>query len=140
MSHNKKAGTIYEQMFIVECLAKGFDVSIPVGDYNQYDAIIDNGDSLLKVQIKGTASKRRDRKTGYSITTGMGSRTSVKKRYGKDDYDVLAALVISEGYHHWYIIPKDRVGNNLTLKLFPTPDSKAKWERYRHAWDLICNM
>jgi len=140
MSDNKKSGTYYEQLFICECLNKGMDVSVPIGDYNQYDVIIDTSKTLFRVQVKGTASKRRDRRSGYSITTGMGRHTSKKTRYQDDAYDILAALVISDGYQYWYIIPKDKVGTNLTLKLFPSPDSKAKWEKYRHGWDLICKM
>ena len=140
MSDNKRAGTYFEQLFICECLSKGLDVSVPIGDYNQYDAIIDTGKKLLRVQVKGTASKRRDRRNGYSITTGMGAKASEKKRYQQNAYDLLAALVISDGYQHWYIIPRDHVGTNLSIKLFPSPNSKARWEKYRHGWDLICKM
>jgi hypothetical protein len=138
MSDNKKAGTYYEQLFICECLSKGIDVSVPIGDYNQYDAILDTGEELLRVQVKGTASKRKDRSNGFSITTGMGRQTSKKTRYSDGAYDILAALVISNDSSYWYIIPKSHVGTNLTLKLFPYPNSKGRWEKYRQAWDFIC--
>lgn len=136
--NNKQAGCLYEQMFVVEALSRGFDISMPVGDYSQYDAIIDNGGKLIRVQIKGTASERKDRAKAYSITCGMGAKTSKKIRYTDDAYDILAALVLKDGDRFWYIIPRKEVGTNLTLKLFPNPTSQGRWEKFRHGWDLIC--
>ena len=56
MSVNKRAGTLYEQMFVCEALARGLDVAMPVGDYSQYDAIVDSKGRLSKIQIKGTCT------------------------------------------------------------------------------------
>lgn len=140
MSDNKRAGTLYEQMFVVEALSRGLDISVPVGDYSQYDAIIDNGSSLVRCQVKGTASERKDRSGAFSISCGMGNKTSQKSRYKDTAYDLLVALVLKGGDRFWYIIPRSAVGSNLTLKLFPNPTSQGKWEKYRHGWDLICKM
>jgi len=141
MSENKRAGTLYEQMFFCECLDRGLNISVPIGDYCQYDAIVDTGCKLIKIQVKGTASQRKDRSSSaYSITCGMGHRTSEKNRYKEGAYDILAALVIRGGCKYWYIIPKEKIGTNLSLKLFPNPTSRGKWEPYRHAWDLICKV
>lgn len=136
MSVQKRAGTLYESMFKVEAMKRGLHVSEAEGDYLPYDCIIDNGESLFKVQVKGTASKRSN--TGYSITTGMGAKTSEKSRYADKDFDILAALVVGDGATHWYIIPRNKLGRNLTIKLYPTAMSKGKWEVFRHSWDLIC--
>lgn len=136
MSFNKRAGTLYECMFISEALSHGLDVSTTVGDYSQYDCIIDNNGKLQRVQIKGTQYKGRG---GFNITTAMGAKTSEKNPYSKDAFDILAALVISGGEKFWYIIPKDKIGGLLSIKLFPTPSSKGKWEKYRHGWNLICS-
>lgn len=140
MSYNKRAGTLYEQMFLVEALSRGLDVSVPVGDYSQYDAIIDNGNKLLRIQIKGTASVRKDRSNAYSISCAMGAKSSQKTSYSKDAYDVLVALVLRDGDKFWYVIPREEIGSLLTLKLFPNPSSNGKWEKYRHGWDLICKL
>ena len=136
MSAHKHAGTLYESMFKVEAMKRGLHVSEAEGDYLPYDVIIDNGRRLYKVQVKGTCSRRT--RTGYNITTAMGSKTSEKNRYGEKAYDILAALVLGDGESYWYIIPRDKIGRNLTIKLYPNPMSKAKWEKYRHGWDLIC--
>ena len=80
----------------------------------------------------------KDRAKAYSITCGMGAKTSKKMRYTDDAYDILAALVLKDGDRFWYIIPRKEVGTNLTLKLFPNPTSQGRWEKFRHGWDLIC--
>lgn len=136
MSTQKRAGTLYESMFKVEAMKRGLHVSEAEGDYLPYDCIVDNGKKLFKVQVKGTASKRSN--TGYSITTGMGAKTSEKHRYGDSAFDILAALVVGDGNQHWYLIPRDKLGKNLTIKLYPTAMSRGRWEVYRHSWDLIC--
>ena len=136
MSANKRAGALYEQMFICESLSRGLDVAATIGDYSQYDCIVDNGRKLFRVQVKGTACKQS--KTGYSITVGMGARSSEKKHYSDDAWDYLAALVLKNGERFWYIIPRSQIKRQLPIKLFPHPQSKARWEKYRHGWDLIC--
>lgn len=137
MSKNKRAGTLYETMFITDALTHGLDVSTTIGDYSQYDCIVDNGGSLARIQVKGT--QYRQSKTGYSITVGMGARTSEKHHYAKNAFDVLAALVISGGERFWYLIPKKAIGNRISIKLFPNPESEGMWEKYRHGWNLICS-
>lgn len=136
MSSAKQAGTLYESMFKVEILKRGMHVCEAEGDYLPYDVIVDNGTKLLKVQVKGTCSKRT--KTGYNISTAMGAKTSMKNHYADKAYDILAALVLGEGESYWYIIPKEKIGKNLTIKLYPNPTSKGRWEKYRHGWELIC--
>lgn len=135
MSVQKRAGTLYESMFKVEAMKRGLHICEAEGDYLPYDCILDNGTKLFKVQVKGTASKQS--RTGYNITTGMGRTTGEKSRYGAKDFDILAALVVGDGATHWYVIPRKKLGNNLTIKLYPNATSKGKWEIYRHSWDLV---
>lgn len=139
MSVNKRAGTLYEQMFVCEALARGLDVAMPVGDYSQYDAIVDSKGRLSKIQIKGTCTVLTG-KSGYNINTSMGCKSNAKKRYGKDVYDYLAAVILRGGDRIWYIIPRKDVGNRMTIKLYPNPESEGMWEKYRYGWDLICKM
>ena len=136
MSVHKRAGTLYESMFKVEAMKRNLHVSEAEGDYLPYDCIVDNGKKLFKVQVKGTKSKQSN--TGYNITTGMGAKTSEKHRYSDTAFDVLAALVVGDGATHWYLIPRDKLGKNLTIKLYPNGSSKGRWEKFRHSWDFIC--
>ena len=135
MSINKKAGTLYEQIFICEALQKGLNVSVPIGDYLPYDLVIDNGKKLQRIQVKGTSHKQS---SGYKVTIGKGNSLSRKKVRDKDSFDILAIVVMENGNRHWYLIPERSIGNIISLKVFPNPESKGKYEKYKHGWNLIC--
>jgi len=133
--NNKQAGTLYESMFKTEALKRGIAVSAPEGDYLPYDVIVDNGKRLQRIQVKGTGSKQS---SGYKVTIGKGNSLSQKKARDKDSFDVLAVVVVANGEHFWYLIPESAIGSNITLKVFLNPDSRGKYEKYKHGWDLIC--
>lgn len=138
MSHRKKLGTIYEVAFRLEALHRGLDVCPAEGDYLPYDCIVDNGKNLFRIQVKGTSYKHAEKSCQYMVTTAMGAKTSKKTHYSKNAYDILACCVDTGNARIWYIIPKEKIGNRLSVKLFPNPTSKGQWEKYRHGWDLIC--
>lgn len=48
----KKQGDVSQSYFIARCLELGWTISVPVGDCDRYDAIIDRGRGLERVQIK----------------------------------------------------------------------------------------
>lgn len=138
MSHRKKLGTLYEAAFKYEALNRGLDVCSAEGDYLPYDCVVDNGKKLFRIQVKGTSYKQPNKKTEYMVTTAMGAATSKKTHYAKDAYDILVCCVDTGNERFWYLIPKDKIGTRLSIKLFPNPTSKGQWEKYRHGWDLIC--
>lgn len=133
--NNKRMGTLYEQMFTTEALKRGLDISNTVGDYSPYDFIIDNGRKLIRIQVKGTQAPQ---KSGYKITVAKGNSMNEKVARDPDSFDFIAAVVMAEGDAHWYIIPEDEIGAKLSIKLFVNPKSKAKYEKFKHGWDLIC--
>ena len=53
-------GVSSEILFDYEATLRGFIVSRPVSD-THYDRLIDNGEKILRVQIKSTAHKKRNR-------------------------------------------------------------------------------
>ena len=135
MTDNKKAGTLYEQIFISEALQKGLDVSVPLGDYLSYDIVVDNGKKLQRIQVKGTKHRQS---SGYKVTIGKGNSANQKRVREKDSFDILAILVMENGNHHWYLIPEKSIGEIISLKVFPHPESRGKYEKYKHGWNLIC--
>ena len=138
MSDHKKIGTTYEVAFKLEALDRGLDVCPAEGDYLPYDLIVDNGTSLFRVQVKGTAAKQKKRTCTDMVCTAMGTKASQKSRYAENAYDILACCVDTGSARIWYIIPKKEIGSRVSIKLFPNPTSKGQWEKFRHGWDLIC--
>lgn len=130
---SKKQGNISEIQFISAVISRGGSVSIPFGDNEKYDAIVD-WKGLSRVQIKSTS--RRDtenRSDKYSLLCASGLKQKVA--YTKNDVDFIAAHVIPE--NAWYIIPIEKI-NGIRINLYPHKENtKNKYEKWKERWDLL---
>ncbi|PYV58682.1 MAG: hypothetical protein DMG91_03215 [Acidobacteria bacterium] len=70
--NTKRTGELSEAAFLHKAVAEGFGVAKPWGDSERYDFILDNGDRLLRVQVKCTAYLRA---RGYDIQPIYTDRT-----------------------------------------------------------------
>ena len=135
----KRRGSLYEQTFFTEALARNLEVFTPLGDYLPQDCLVMNqAGKIFKVQIKGTKDKVIDKANGglgrYMITTATG--TAKKMTLDCTKVDILAAYV--ESIPTWYIIPCLEINQAIRISLYAhNPKSKAKHEKYREAWDLF---
>ena len=135
----KRRGSLYEQTFFAEALARNLEVFTPLGDYLPQDCLVMNqAGKIFKVQIKGTRDKVIDKANGglgrYMITTATG--TTKKETLDCTKVDILAAYV--ETIPTWYIIPCLEINQNIRISLYAhNPNSRAKHEKYREAWDLF---
>jgi hypothetical protein len=104
-------------------------VLLPWGESNPYDAAVDFGRGLPRVQVKSAAAYH----DGYTIkTTGANGRV-----YTLDDIDFVVGYVVPEDI--WYVIPVEAVGNRATIKFHPHSRRLVKpmFEHYRDAWCLL---
>jgi len=135
----KRRGSLYEQTFFTEALARNLEVFTPLGDYLPQDCLVMNqAGKIFKVQIKGTKDKVFDKPNKgqgrYMVTTASG--TSKKMTIDCTKVDILAAYI--EAIPTWYIIPCLEINQALRISLYAhNPSSKAKHEKYREAWDLF---
>ena len=135
----KRRGSLYEQTFFTEALARNLEVFTPLGDYLPQDCLVMNqAGKIFKVQIKGTRDKVIDKANKglgrYMVTTASG--TSKKMTIDCTKVDILAAYI--EAIPTWYIIPCLEINQALRISLYAhNPSSKAKHEKYREAWDLF---
>jgi hypothetical protein len=131
--NNKREGSYYEQLFAAEALKRGLAVSWPVGDYLGFDAIVGEGKTLARIQIKGTKGTKGERPVSYAFHFGRG----VHKR-GKWAFDFLAGRVEHPDYGCWYIVPKSELTGLGSVKVFPQiPRSKSRWQPFRNAWQIL---
>jgi len=122
----KERGEWAELCFMARAAGMGMSVSKPHGDSRRYDVLVETGRRIVRVQVKSTIYRRRGKE--YSLNV-MGPG---RKRYAEGSVDFFAVYLIPE--EEWYIIPYWAVGKLLTLHF--TPGSKrARWERYREAWE-----
>jgi hypothetical protein len=80
----------------------GYDVSLPMGHSPDYDVIADEGERLLRVQVK-TSTCYRDRRWEVTLCTRGGNRSwsGLVKRFTPDRCDWLFVLV-GDG-RRWFI-------------------------------------
>ncbi len=120
-------GDIGEARAIYEFVKRGWIVSKPINDKAKYDLIVDDGESIKRVQVK--TSKRRDPNTtnGYTInlqTKYSNANTSKRSDREEGDYDVLFAL--TERDEAW-LIPTDAMGTTKTAVTVGT----KKYDQYK---------
>ena len=90
---SKTQGNIGAARAVYEFTKMGYTVLVPLSDSDKYDIVVDNGSSLMKVQVK--TSQCKSSSGGYTInlkTSGGNTKlnTIVKRKEG--DYDLLFAL------------------------------------------------
>lgn len=129
----KEQGEKAELKFMMQCMNEGKHISIPFGDNQKYDCIVD-GESISRVQVKSTS--RRDKHNNCDryhalIARGSGSKLS----YSKDEVDFIAVHILPTDC--WYIIPIEAVEGRKTINLYPHNDTDGKYEEYLERWDLL---
>ena len=122
----------YEFLFMYEATRRGYKI-IPFSE-GRYDCVLDNGDRLLRIQIKSSSCNQRG---SYKIRTihfkghGEGGRGSVAT-YNKEKIDFLVAYIIPE--ETWYIFPINEVAGKQAVSVGKHTN---RMEKYRDAWQLF---
>ena len=129
----KRSGAATEARFVSEVLRRGFDVLDTVGDYLPFDCLVSNRSGrFTRVQVKGS-SYRAPKQQHFKVVAATGSAT--KAPIDPEQVDVLAAYVVPADA--WYLIPVDRLAS-ISLHFSPlNPESKAKYEVWRDAWNVF---
>jgi hypothetical protein len=131
-NNTKLIGERSEAAFLNRAASLGFGVAKPWGDSLRYDFILDNGERLIRVQIKCTASIRAQAyETRATYTVGNGRAV-----YTRADIDFLAAHVVPLDL--WYILPVEVCTPAPMLRFYPHRQAKQmRLEKYREAWHLM---
>lgn len=125
-------GEIFEQLFAYKALTLGYNVSTPIKT-SPYDLILDNGDGLLRIQIKSSNSKAKYYGfQTYGVNIGKGS--SGKKAYESSEVDIFAIYLIDADM--WFIIPFSAINGIVKITLSPSSEI-SKYKSYRENWDLL---
>lgn len=96
---------------------QGYTVSIPLNDTQDYDLIVDNGEKLLKVQVKATSARTDYGYTTVHLSSCGGTLGQVYKTVKDTDIDIL--FVVTE-LLELYEIPFKELENNVkALNLGP---------------------
>jgi hypothetical protein len=100
-------GTYVEYLFAIKCIENGYKVSFPLHSHSEYDCIVDVGDRLYKVQVKGS---RQEINEEGNVKVQISNRKQLA--YLEEDVDFMAVYVSQ--YNGFFIVP---VNGNKTIRL-----------------------
>ena len=116
----------------VACLfaEKGWFVSKPVTDNAPYDLIVDDGESLRKVQVKARCT--REEKITVELRSTM---VNYVRHYNKSDFDLLAVYDIDNS--RIALLDWEQIGESKTLVLRTSPSKNNQTKGVKYFTDYI---
>jgi len=94
--------------------AKGWAVFTPVVDMSRYDLIIDNGDRLLRVEVKTTT--REKGQVNLRTMGGNQSWNGVVKRISSSDCDIVFAVNLITGTEREYPVAELEGKSSISVR------------------------
>lgn len=93
----------------------GWTVSIPITDSQDYDLVVDNGEKLLKVQVKTSKFKTEHGIYQVSLRTCGGNRSGQTiKKFDRNSSDLLFILLDNGDM---YLIPRTSIRGASSINL-----------------------
>jgi len=137
----KLSGTAAELLVASRLIVRGFSVSWPIGDDDQYDLISDSHNGKIsRLQVKSTSTKLRGT-FHVNFSYGGGSRKMYTK--AQVDYFVVVISAYPNGTA-FYIVPIEVIKAKCMRFWAPGehPYRTGRWrvcplEDYRDRWDLL---
>ncbi len=137
----KGTGYILELELALECMKRGAEVSLPIGDNAHYDLLVDNGKKILKVQVKSSSIDQND-SAKYWINTQrklptMSSNSGPSSKavaYAEGAIDVIASK--ADGV--WFFFDEAHLLPS-SITVFPSRERncKNKWNKGKESWELL---
>lgn len=121
----KRKGILTEEELKLWFLKRGWSVSVPVGDDDRYDFIVDIDGKLLRMQCKTGNLKRRKGCLNFSTASiKYNSSGTHRTKYAESDIDYFCTFNPED--HQVYIVPVGICGNECTLRLLPSISGQVK--------------
>ena len=122
----KVIGEKTQAIVLTEFIKKNIPISIPFGDNQRYDYIIDVNGNLYKIQVKTASYKNGS--ISFSTSSSSIHRGGKRKNYkGQVDYFAVYSYETNEVY----LLEVDELGNReAKLRLEPTKNNQKINIRY----------
>ena len=113
-STNKEKGNTSLGVAIAYYSSKGYTVSIPLNDTQDYDLIVDKDNILKKIQVKSTSCKTKYGNYQVALKSCGGTKGKTYKTVIETNVDEL--FILTENLQI-YIIPIKEINNKSTLNI-----------------------
>lgn len=131
MNSKHKHGTESELLAEFSLVNKGYIVSKPINDFNEYDLIADDCEGhLYRIQVKTIYfDNAKQRWLGSCVTShirGNGRRTN--KKYGENSFDY--CLFICKEHNSMYFVPIKEIVGKRSITFYPNGKANKSNTRY----------
>lgn len=75
--NTKQQGVIYVAKAISYFAAEGYNISVPIGDAQRYDLIVEKNGLLSRVEVKSSTFKRNGVSFECALRTNGGNRSGI---------------------------------------------------------------
>ena len=108
----------------------------PLGDNSPYDFLVDNGEDILKIQIKSSEWNEHENKPQKSPKYGFTLKHSKQdKTYEAHDVDFFGLVVIP--LRSIWIVPQKAIDGITKVNVYPIGNSSGAMADYREQWILL---
>ena len=125
MENTKKVGNLTELQCATRLYELGCAVSIPFGNSEKYDLIIDWNNKLYKVQVKTTKSIKNNIMSFATKTTNYTKGKWKSKSYKIDDVDFFFLYCMENDWCGLYV-PKGKINTDITIRLEKPKNNQKK--------------
>lgn len=81
-----RLGCYAEHLFAIKCMELGYDISMPLRHASTYDAILDTGKDLLKIQIKSSFLPPDPIRKSVKVKVTQGTKNATPYKVNEIDY------------------------------------------------------
>ena len=121
----KRKGILTEESLKLWFLQKGYSVSVPIGDDDRYDFIVDFDGKLVKMQSKtGNLTRTVDCLNFATASIKYNASGTYRTQYTINDIDYFCTM--HPETKQVYIIPVDICGNECNLRFTPPKNGQKK--------------
>lgn len=133
--NTKAVGDRAEAMVIAALICHGYLVSIPFGENHRYDLIADDGEKLLRIQVK--SGRFRNGIIAYSCSSSHQHRrsgpTASRPYFGQIEY----LAVYCAGTGKVYLVPESElVATRAHMRVAPCLNRQARKVRWAVEYEL----
>lgn len=128
----KRKGILTEERLKLWFLEHGYSVSVPIGDDDKYDFIVDFNGRLLKLQSKTSNLTRSPGCLNFACASiHSNSNGSTRRKYNSNEIDYFVTL--HPETKQVYMVSVSECGNEFNLRLIPPKN--GKWSNAHKAID-----
>ena len=122
-SYKSQQGNVGLGRAIAYYTSVGYPIMIPLNDTQKYDIVVDNGTRLLRVSIKTTRGKTKNKKSYIVIlkNSGGSSGKSVIRKFDNSSCDIVFILT-KDGTMYEISAKEIKATTGLTLD--------SRWDKY----------